>query len=206
MSERAQGKIPPGIYLRDIAEVREGAESFQFTENKTPPRNVNNCLSLVGSERTISLELPSKVRILNMYSLYLSFFSTCNFFFFCGGVLSITFSLTRTPPICLSNQFTRDWFLTRFRLLAEDILVEQERASRQYRIWDKGWQLNSSETEAVAKLQGLLERGVQVLNHEPTGKVIEAVLSYSSVSNDLELYSRQDGIFSSKETKAVRVF
>ena len=62
MAERAQGKIPPGIYLRDIAEIREGAESFQFTENKVPPRDINNCLSLVGSERTISLELPSKVQ------------------------------------------------------------------------------------------------------------------------------------------------
>jgi hypothetical protein len=61
MAERAQGKIPPGIYLRDIAEIREGAESFQFTENRQPPRNPNNCLSIVGSERTISLELPSKV-------------------------------------------------------------------------------------------------------------------------------------------------
>ncbi len=63
MAERAQGKIPPGIYLRDIAEIREGAESFQFTENKVPPRDINNCLSLVGSERTISLELPSKVQL-----------------------------------------------------------------------------------------------------------------------------------------------
>lgn len=56
----------------------------------------------------------------------------------------------------------------------------------------------------MAKLQGLLERGVQVLHHEASGKIVEAVLSYSAVSNDLELYSRQDGIFSSKETKAVR--
>ncbi len=118
MAERAQGKIPPGLYLRDIAEIREGAESFHFTENRTPPRNVNNCLSIVGSERTISLELPSK--------------------------------------------FTRDWFLTRLRLLADDILVEQERMARKYKIWEKARQLNPAETESVAKLQGLLERGVQV--------------------------------------------
>ena len=72
MAERAQGKIPPGVYLRDIAEIREGAESFHFTENKSPPRNSNNCLSLVGSEKTISLELPSKVSILYyiIYSIF----------------------------------------------------------------------------------------------------------------------------------------
>lgn len=88
MAERAQGKIPPGIYLRDIAEIREGAESFQFTENKTPPRNINNCLSLVGSERTIALELPSKVQhTLLFYQSFASdpfvhFLGACNANFF----------------------------------------------------------------------------------------------------------------------------
>ncbi len=65
MAERAQGKIPPGLYLRDISEVREGSESYHFSHNKTPPKESDNCLSLVGSELTISLELPSKVCDLN---------------------------------------------------------------------------------------------------------------------------------------------
>jgi hypothetical protein len=60
------------------------------------------------------------------------------------------------------SQFTRDWFLTRFRLLADDILVEQERQTRQYKIWERARQLTPTETQAVAKLQGLLERGIQV--------------------------------------------
>mmetsp|Transcript_6955 Transcript_6955/g.11767 ORF Transcript_6955/g.11767 Transcript_6955/m.11767 type:complete len:314 (-) Transcript_6955:598-1539(-) len=156
MAERAQGKIPPGIYLRDIAEIREGAESFQFTENKVPPRDINNCLSLVGSERTISLELPSK--------------------------------------------FTRDWFLTRFRLLAEDILVDQERQSRRFKVWEKARQLSPVETQEVAQLQSLLERGVQVLHHELSGKVVESVLRYARVSNDLQLVSKHEGFFFTKET------
>jgi hypothetical protein len=59
-------------------------------------------------------------------------------------------------------QFTRDWFLTRFRLLADDILVEQERQARRFKIWERARQLNPTETQAVAKLQGLLERGIQV--------------------------------------------
>ena len=61
MAERARGKIPPGLYLRDVSEIREGADSFHFDQNKHPPTDHDNCLSMVGSERTISLELPSKV-------------------------------------------------------------------------------------------------------------------------------------------------
>jgi len=156
MAERAQGKIPPGLYLRDISEIREGANSFQFSENATPPENAQCCLSLVGSERTISLELPSK--------------------------------------------FTRDWFLTRFRLLAEDILVDQEREVRKYKIWEKVRQLNPIEVQSVAKLQGLLERGIQVLHHELNGNIINAVLRYASVSNDLQLISTTQGILFSKES------
>jgi len=160
MAERAQGKIPPGLYLRDISEIREGANSFQFSENATPPENAQCCLSLVGSERTISLELPSK--------------------------------------------FTRDWFLTRFRLLAEDILVDQEREVRKYKIWEKVRQLNPIEVQSVAKLQGLLERGIQVLHHELNGNIINAVLRYASVSNDLQLISTTQGILFSKESIMVR--
>lgn len=73
MAERAQGKIPPGLYLRDISEVREGADSFHFSRNKAPPKDPDNCLSLVGSELTISLELPSKVSLfggVNYYTLF----------------------------------------------------------------------------------------------------------------------------------------
>ena len=63
MADRAQGKIPAGLYLRDISEVRDGSDAYQFTHNKVPPRESDNCLTLVGSERTIALELPSKVRL-----------------------------------------------------------------------------------------------------------------------------------------------
>ena len=103
------------------------------------------------------------------------------------------------------QQFTRDWFLTRFRLLAEDILVDQERYTRKYKIWEKARQLNPDETQSVGKLQALLERGVQVLHHELSGKVVEAVLRYASVSNDLQLFSKHEGIFLAKETLMVRV-
>jgi hypothetical protein len=42
-----------------------------------------------------------------------------------------------------------------------------------------------------------------VLHHEQSGRIVEAVLRYAAVSNDLQLYSRQDGIFMSKETVIV---
>jgi hypothetical protein len=44
----------------------------------------------------------------------------------------------------------------------------------------------------------------QVLHHEPTGRIVEAVLKYAAVSNDLQLYSRKEGIFTATETMMVR--
>ncbi len=61
IAERAMGKVPPGLYMRDIAEVRKGWDSFDFKTNGDPPLDPDRCLSLIGTERTISLELPSKV-------------------------------------------------------------------------------------------------------------------------------------------------
>jgi hypothetical protein len=185
MAERSEGKIPPGLYLRDIAEIREGAESFQFTENKIPPRNVHNCLSLVGSERTISLELPSKVLSVSL------FFNTC----WCTYFITL---------YCTLMKFTRDWFLTRFRLLAEDILVDQERMTRKFKIWEKARQLTAEETQSVAKLQALLDRGIQVKHHDVHGNISDAVLRYAAVSNDLQLYSKQEGFFLTKESMMVQ--
>ena len=46
--------------------------------------------------------------------------------------------------------------------MAEDILVEQERQSRRFKIWERARQLSPNEVQSVAKLQGLLERGIQV--------------------------------------------
>jgi hypothetical protein len=45
----------------------------------------------------------------------------------------------------------------------------------------------------------------QVLHHEPTGRIVEAVLKYAAVSNDLQLYSRKEGIFTATETMMVSV-
>jgi hypothetical protein len=47
--------------MRDIAEVRKGDESFDFKENIFRPTNAEHCLSLIGTERTLSLELPGKL-------------------------------------------------------------------------------------------------------------------------------------------------
>lgn len=55
--------MSPGLYMRDVAEVRAGSDSFDFKKNSNPPIDPDHCLSLIGSERTISLELPGKVRL-----------------------------------------------------------------------------------------------------------------------------------------------
>ena len=55
--------MPPGLYLRDIGEVREGAEAYDFIHNPEPPELDDQCLSLIGTERTICLQLPSKASL-----------------------------------------------------------------------------------------------------------------------------------------------
>ena len=52
--------------MRDIAEVRGGFDTYDFRRNATPPSDPDCCLSLIGSERTISLELPGKVRHMSL--------------------------------------------------------------------------------------------------------------------------------------------
>ena len=54
------GKAVPGLYLRDIAEVRAGASSFPFKNCAHPPSTPTHCLCLLGTERTLCLEFPNK--------------------------------------------------------------------------------------------------------------------------------------------------
>ena len=60
--EKAKGKVPYGLYIRDIAEVREGAEAFDFRCNPHAPmpEEEDFCMSLIGSECSICLQCPSK--------------------------------------------------------------------------------------------------------------------------------------------------
>lgn len=163
MAERAQGKIPPGLYLRDISEVREGSDSFHFTHSQVPPKDPDNCLSLIGSERTVCLELPSKVCSIQQFEMIIT-------------------------NLGLVHQFTRDWFLARFRLLAEDILVEQEKRLRRYKFWENSKHLNQVELSGVEQLRTMLEGGIQVLHHQRNTGVIEpSVLKFDSNTTTFEL-------------------
>jgi hypothetical protein len=61
-----KGKVCPGIYFRDLSEVRLGYGCYDFMEDADPPENEDQCLALIGSERSICLELPSKVNECNL--------------------------------------------------------------------------------------------------------------------------------------------
>ena len=65
-----KGKVNPGIYFRDLSEVRLGHGCYDFMEDADPPENEDQCLALIGSERSICLELPSKEFSSWLYSLY----------------------------------------------------------------------------------------------------------------------------------------
>ena len=58
--DRALGRVAPGLYMRDISEVREGDNALDFKMSPTPPLDRDKCLSLIGSERSLCLEMPSK--------------------------------------------------------------------------------------------------------------------------------------------------
>lgn len=63
LADRAQGKIPPGIYMRDIAIVLMGAaaaRAYDFGYDGSLPDNTDHCLALIATERAICLELPSE--------------------------------------------------------------------------------------------------------------------------------------------------
>lgn len=60
---RPSDSVPTGVYLRDVSEVRPGFNAFDFTAHPdVPQRNdEDKCLSLIGSEGVICVQLPSKV-------------------------------------------------------------------------------------------------------------------------------------------------
>jgi hypothetical protein len=63
LADRAQGKIPPGLYMRDIAMVLMGdqaARAYDFGDRGLE-QNTDNLLTLIATEKTICLELPSQV-------------------------------------------------------------------------------------------------------------------------------------------------
>lgn len=62
LTDRAKGKVAYGLYLRDIAEVREGAEAYDFRRNPSPPApdEEDKCLSLIGTECCLCLQFPTK--------------------------------------------------------------------------------------------------------------------------------------------------
>ena len=58
--DRALGKVAVGLYMRDISEVREGDDALDFKTSPMPPLDRDKCLSLLGTERALCFEMPSK--------------------------------------------------------------------------------------------------------------------------------------------------
>ncbi|ETW00017.1 hypothetical protein H310_07457 [Aphanomyces invadans] len=59
---RASTRLLPtekGLYLADIAEVRPGLATYSFSQSPLLPI-ADKCFSIIGSERTLSLEMPSR--------------------------------------------------------------------------------------------------------------------------------------------------
>lgn len=154
-SDRQKGKVPPGIYLRDIGEVRAGWNAYDFQHNNEPPESEELCLSLIGTERTVCLELPTK--------------------------------------------FSRDWFLERFKLIIDDVLTELEKSLRAKIAWtltsDNTLDVEGGASTVSAQMRALLERGLQVLHHHPSGRIIRSYITFSEATQSLTVQPMERSFF-----------
>ena len=62
--------IPEGVYLKDIAEVREGSNSYAFEcydgeQTETESVRYSRSLALIGTENTFCLEMVNQVGTVN---------------------------------------------------------------------------------------------------------------------------------------------
>lgn len=133
IAERTAGFVPRGIYLRDISEIRDGADAYPFTRDKSP-RDPDCCLSIIGTECTLSLELPSP--------------------------------------------YTKDWFISRFRLITENLQTDEERRQRRFKTWESPKLLGDSDSRSVRNIEGLLERGIEMEHHDRNGEKEKVMLHY----------------------------
>lgn len=81
----------------------------------------------------------------------------------------------------------------------EDILVDEERRVRVYKIWesleqDRQFLVDAERTDA-SKMQLLLVRGIEVLHHSQIGLITNAIMSYNTSKDSLELRTKQISSF-----------
>jgi hypothetical protein len=56
-----KGKVPGGICLRDISELRLGFNSFNFKHTDPAKKEVDCCFAIIGTERSLCMITPTKV-------------------------------------------------------------------------------------------------------------------------------------------------
>jgi hypothetical protein len=150
IAQKSQGFVPRGLYLRDISEIRDGTDAHPFSGDKKPADG-ECCLSMIGTEGTLSLELPS--------------------------------------------QYTRDWFIARFRLITEDILTSDERRYRRFKIWEKIKALGDEDTRAARNIESLLIQGIKMEHHDKSGMVEPVLLQYSKQTNSIFIKKKSKKYF-----------
>ncbi len=61
MNSSPKNKLSIGICLRDIADIRLGTGSYNFKNIEESKKDSDCCFSIIGSERTMSMQTLSKV-------------------------------------------------------------------------------------------------------------------------------------------------
>ena len=72
-----KGKVPGGVCLRDISELRLGYEAFNFKNVASSRKDFDCCFSIIGTERTLCMIAPTKVipEVMPMLCLYVTSFA-----------------------------------------------------------------------------------------------------------------------------------
>lgn len=107
------------------------------------------------------------------------------------------------------SQFSRDWFLERFKLIIDDVLTELEKSLRAKIAWtltsDTSMDVEGGASTVSAQMRALLERGLQVLHHHPSGRIIRSYISFSEASQSITIQPMERSFFEIYKKDMVRL-
>jgi len=198
--------LPPGVFLRDVSEIRKGCEAFDFLVNPSSPAPSSSSsssssdklslssrsLSIIGTERTISITLPSAF-ICNWLLVRLE----C----VVDGILCNQDKETRARSRSSSSSSSNSLSSSSAVAAAagggggEESKIEKEAAAaashtslRAIKQWEAD---NSTQGQAMQigdHMRGILRRGINILCHHPnTTSPIECVFRFDDSTRVLHV-------------------
>ena len=89
--------------------------------------------------------------------------------------------------------------MERFKLIIDDVLTELEKSLRAKIAWtitaDTGVDVEGGASTVSAQMRALLERGLQVLHHHPSGRIIRSYITFDETSMSLVVQPMERSFF-----------